>query len=400
MRRFLRKRLGAYSQRRYTPQGNSVPERLDVPFVDLKSQYATIKNEVRAAMDDVLDKTSFIMGPQVTQFEEAFAAYTGTRFCVGVESGTAALKVALEALGIHAGDEVIVPANTYIASAIAVSAAGATPVLVDMDAAYLIDASQIEAAITPRTKAIMPVHLYGQAVPMQDILDIAKRHGLRVIEDASQAHGARWQGRPVGSIGDVGCFSFYPGKNLGAYGDGGGIVTNDSDVYDRAKLLRDFGQRKKYEHSIKGDNCRLDSIQAAVLNVKLKYIDGWNQRRRATAELYDALLAAADFEVPKRLADEGHVYHLYVVQVDDRAGVQQALSERGVQTGIHYPIPIHLQQAYADLAKGPGAFPRTEAAADRILSLPMFPEITEEQVRWVVTSLADVARPTNATAVA
>jgi dTDP-4-amino-4,6-dideoxygalactose transaminase len=366
---------------------------VNVPFVDLKAQYAQIKPEVRAAMDDVLDRTSFILGPQVAQFEEAYARFNGTRFCIGVESGTAALDVALRALGIGVGDEVIVPANTYIASAIAVSACGATPVLVDMDDAYLIDTSAIERAITPRTKAIMPVHLYGQVVPMQPILDVARRHNLRVVEDASQSHGAKWNSARAGSVGDVGCFSFYPGKNLGCYGDGGAIVTNDEEVAERIKLLRDFGQKKKYEHLIKGDNCRLDSIQAAVLNVKLKYIDGWNARRLAHAKLYDRLLSAAGFPVPKRLTDGGHVYHLYVTEVLDRAAVQEELATRGIQSGIHYPIPIHLQRAYADLGLSAGAFPKTEQAAPYILSLPMYPELSDEQIGYVVETLAEVARP-------
>jgi dTDP-4-amino-4,6-dideoxygalactose transaminase len=371
---------------------------MNVPFVDLKSQYASIKPEVSAAIEDVLERTSFIMGPQVAQFEEAYASYAGSRHCIGVESGTAALKIALEALGIRHGDEVIVPANTYIASAIAVSAAGATPVLVDMEDAYLIDADAIEAAITPRTKAIMPVHLYGQMVPMGPVLGIARAHGLRVIEDSSQSHGAYWNGKRSGSIGDVGCFSFYPGKNLGCYGDGGAVVTNNEEVADRIKLLRDFGQKKKYEHLIKGDNCRLDSIQAAVLNVKLRYIDGWNERRRNAADLYDQLLGQNGFPVPKRYTREGHVHHLYVTRVLDRSRVQQQLAGRGVHTGIHYPIPIHLQPAYADLGLQRGAYPRTEAVADQILSLPMFPEITEEQIRYVVTALAEVARPARETA--
>jgi dTDP-4-amino-4,6-dideoxygalactose transaminase len=366
---------------------------MNVPFVDLKAQYASIKPEVTAAMNEVLDAATFIMGPQVRSFEENFARYTGSRYCVGVESGTAALKVALEALGVGAGDEVILPANTYIASALGVSATGAVPILVDMDDSYLIDAAAIDAAVTPRTKAIMPVHLYGQAVPMQPILDAARRHGLRVIEDASQAHGARWQSHPVGSIGDVGTFSFYPGKNLGCYGDGGAIVTNDGAVYERVKLLRDFGQQKKYEHLIKGDNCRLDSIQAAVLDVKLRYIDQWNGRRRANAKRYDALLSAAGFPVPKRLADEAHVYHLYVTEVPDRASVQERLARRGVQTGIHYPIPIHLQPAYRDLELAKGRYPRTESASERILSLPMFPELSDEQIQYVVESLIDAAEP-------
>jgi dTDP-4-amino-4,6-dideoxygalactose transaminase len=366
---------------------------MNVPFVDLKVQYASIKSEVGPAMNEVLEACSFIMGPQVGRFEEEFACYNGTRYCIGVESGTAALKVALEALGVGPGHEVILPANTYIASAIAVSAVGATPVFVDHDDYYLIDANAIEAAITPRTKVIIPVHLYGQIVPMQPILDIAKRHGLRVVEDAAQSHGARWEGRRAGSIGDIGCFSFYPGKNLGCYGDGGAIVTNDEAIADRVRLLRDFGQRRKYEHEIKGDNCRLDSIQAAVLSVKLRHIDAWNAKRLANAKEYDRLLTAAGFEVPKRLTDEGHVYHLYVVQVEERPDVMQNLSALGVQNGIHYPIPIHLQKAYADLRLSRGAYPRTERGADRILSLPMFAELTGEQIAYVVDSLSKVARP-------
>ncbi len=366
---------------------------MNVPFVDLKAQYASIKPEVTAAIDDVLERASFIMGPQVGRFEEEYARFVGTRYCVGVESGTAALKIALEALGIGAGDEVVMPANTYIASALSVSAVGATPVLVDMRDDYLIADDAIEAAITPRTKALMPVHLYGQVVPMQPILDVARRHALRVIEDASQAHGAKWQGRRAGSIGDVGCFSFYPGKNLGCYGDGGAVVTDNAELAERVQLLRDFGQKKKYEHLIKGDNCRLDSIQAAVLSVKLRHIDAWNDRRRENARRYDALLAAAGFPVPKRWTDEGHVYHLYVTEVADRAVVQDRLAQRGVHTGIHYPIPIHLQPAYADLGLSKGRYPKTESAADRILSLPMFPELTPEHAEYVVDALSTAARP-------
>lgn len=367
-----------------------------VPFVDLQAQYGSIRPEVDRAIADVLERASFVLGPQVTAFEERFAEYNGAGHCVGVESGTAALKLALTALGLGPGDEVIIPANTYIASAIAISAAGATPVLVDVDDAYLLDPVAAEAAITPRTRAVMPVHLYGQVLPMQPILELAERHRLFVIEDACQAHGARWQGRRAGSIGTVGCFSFYPGKNLGAYGDGGAIVTNDEQLVDRVKLLRDFGQRKKYEHLIKGDNCRLDSLQAAVLDVKLKYLDEWNERRRDHAALYDTLLSAAGFPVPKNLDAEGHVYHLYVTQVDDRENVQRHLSERGIQTGIHYPIPIHLQPAYADLGLRAGRFPVTESTASKILSLPMFPELTGEQIRFVVESLTEIARPASA----
>lgn len=367
---------------------------MNVPFVDLKAQYASIKPEVDAAIGEVLESASFVLGPQVTQFEEAFARYAGARHCIGVESGTAALKVALEAMGIGPGDEVVVPANTYVASAFAISASGALPVLVDVDDAYLIDAAAIEAVVTPRTKAIMPVHLYGQAVPMQPILDAARRHGLRVIEDACQAHGASWDSKRVGSIADVGCFSFYPGKNLGCYGDGGAIVTSNDAVAERAKLLRDFGQKRKYEHLIKGDNCRLDSIQAAVLNVKLRHLDDWNGRRKAHAKRYDGLLADAGFPIPANRAEGGHVYHLYVTQVPDRARFQESLAARGIQTGIHYPIPVHLQPAYKDLGYARGRFPKTEAAADRILSLPMFAELTAGQIEYVVTALAETAQTT------
>jgi len=360
---------------------------MNVPFVDLKAQYASIKAEVRPAIDEVLESARFILGPQVDRFEREYANYVGTRYCAGVESGTAALKVALEALGIGAGDEVIIPANTYIASALAVSATGATPVLVDMDDYYLIDADALDAAITARTKAIMPVHLYGQIVPMQPILDVAARRGIVVVEDASQSHGALWQGRRAGSIGDVGCFSFYPGKNLGAYGDGGAIVTNSAAIDERVRLLRDFGQTKKYEHSIKGDNNRLDSIQAAVLALKLAHLDRWNEARRLHARRYDVALAAAGFPVPKRHDDDGHVHHLYVIEVADRDRVRRRLAERGVESGIHYPIPIHRQPAYAELASLRGRFPKTESAAQRVLSLPMFPEMTGVQIDYVVESL-------------
>jgi dTDP-4-amino-4,6-dideoxygalactose transaminase len=306
----------------------------------------------------------------VARFEEHFATYVGARYCIGVESGTGALKLALQALGIGPGDEVIIPVNTFIASALAVSAVGARPVLVEADDAYLIDSGSLEAALTPRTKAIMPVHLYGQAVPMDAIETFARRHGLRVVEDASQAHGARWRGRRVGSFGDAGCFSFYPSKNLGAYGDAGAILTSDPELADRLRLLRDLGQPKKYEHIVKGDNCRLDALQAAVLDAKLPYLDGWNDARRRHADAYDAKLSEIGITPPKR----------------DR--VQAILGERGIATAVHYPIPIHLQTAYADLGLGRGSFERTERSANRVLSLPMFAELSDEQIDLVVDALA------------
>ncbi len=360
-----------------------------IPFVDLKAQFRGLREEVVPRMMAVMENASFVLGPDVALFEEHFADYVGTSHCVGLESGTAALQVALEALGIGPGDDVIVPANTYIASAIAVSAAGARPVLVDCDASYAMDPALLESALTARTKAIMPVHLYGAAVPMDAIVEFADRHGLIVIEDACQAHGARWNGRRVGSFGHVGCFSFYPGKNLGAYGDAGAVVTNDASLRDSIRLLRDFGQAKKYEHLVKGGNCRLDSLQAAVLDVKLRHLDEWNAARRSHARAYDAALERIGVTPPPRPEEEeGHVYHLYVIEVENRAQVQAALAERGIATGIHYPIPIHLQPAYAELGLGRGTYERAERSADRVLSLPMFPELGKEQIDAVVDALA------------
>lgn len=358
-----------------------------VPFVDLKAQYKSLSSELLPRVTRVMEDASFILGPDVALFEEHFAGYLGARHCIGVESGTAALELALQALRIGPGDEVIMPANTYIASAIAVSATGARPVFVDMDASYLLDATLLESALTPRTKAVMPVHLYGQVVPMDGVMAFARAHDLYVIEDACQAHGARWNGRRAGTFGDIGCFSFYPGKNLGAYGDGGAIVTGDPEIADSLRLLRDFGQRKKYEHLIRAGNCRLDSIQAAVLDVKLGHLDAWNEARRGHAAAYDAKLREIGVEPPATRGDETHVYHLYVIEVDNRAQVQNALAERGIATGIHYPIPIHLQPAYADLELPRGSFPRTERSAERILSLPMFPELSEDQIDLVVTGI-------------
>ena len=361
-----------------------------VPFVDLKAQFRSLREEIVPRVTQVMEDATFVLGPDVTRFESNFASYLGAAHCVGVESGTAALQFALEAVGVGPGDDVMVPANTYIASALAVSAIGARPVLVDIDRTYFMDPNLLEAALTPRTKAIMPVHLYGQAMPMDAVVAFARKHELFVVEDACQAHGALWNGRRAGTFGDVGCFSFYPGKNLGAYGDGGAIVTGDAAIADRLRLMRDFGQRKKYEHLIKGGNCRLDSIQAAVLDVKLTHLDAWNEARRRHADSYDARLAEIGITTPVRMHDEGHVYHLYVIEVEQRDRVVEALRERGIQTGIHYPIPIHLQPAYSELELAVGAFPRTERSAQRVLSLPMFPELTPEQIDLVVDALASV----------
>ena len=359
-----------------------------VPFVDLKAQYQSIKPEIDAAIARVIESASFILGPEVENFEQAFAQYIGARFCVGVSSGTAALQLALLASDVGAGDEIILPSNTFFATAGAVSTAGATPVLVDSDcASYTIDASKIEAAINSRTRAIIPVHLYGQPANLDPIFEIAKRHDLLVIEDAAQAHGAEYKGRRVGAMGHAGCFSFYPGKNLGAYGEAGALVTNDEEVAHRARLLRDHGSKQKYRHEIIGYNFRLEAIQAAVLGVKLRHLDSWNNLRRAHAARYHDLLKESELTLPQAAPYARHVYHVYVVQSAARDELQDRLKRAGVQTGIHYPIPIHLQPAYASLGYRVGDFPETERQSRRVLSLPMFAELTEDQIKTVAEAV-------------
>jgi dTDP-4-amino-4,6-dideoxygalactose transaminase len=355
-----------------------------VPFVDLQAQYKSIKAEVDVAVARVLDNASFILGREVEAFEAAFAEYTGARFCVGVNSGTAAIQLAVMACGLGAGDEVIVPANTFFASAEGVSTAGCTPVFVDADpVSYNLDVSLIEAAITERTRAIMPVHLYGQSADLDPIFALAERRNLIVIEDAAQAHGSRYKGKRVGALARAGCFSFYPGKNLGAYGEGGAVVTNDEEVARRVRLLRDHGSERKYHHEVVGYNFRLEGIQGAVLGVKLPYLDKWNSLRREHAALYGELLSGGNLTLPREMPYAGHIYHLYVVQTDARESLHQTLNEAGVQTGIHYPIPIHLQPAYSSLGYKVGDFPEAERQASRVLSLPMFPELTNEQIMRV-----------------
>ncbi len=359
---------------------------MTIPFVDLQAQYKTIKEEIDAAIKRVVETSAFILGREVEIFEAAFAEYTNAQFCVGVNSGTAAIQLAVTACGIGAGDEVIVPANSFFATAEAVSTAGATPVFVDADrVSYTIVVGKIERAITKRTRAIIPVHLYGQAADLDPIFEIAARHNLVVIEDAAQAHGSLYKGKKVGALGRAGCFSFYPGKNLGAYGEGGAIVTNDADVARRVRLLRDHGSERKYHHEIIGYNFRLEGIQAAVLDVKLKHLDGWNDLRRRHAARYTKLLADAELALPHEMPYARHVYHLYVVQTNERDALQKILTEAGIGIGIHYPVPIHLQPAYRLLGHKAGDFPETERQAARVLSLPMFPELTEAQI-------ADVAK--------
>jgi dTDP-4-amino-4,6-dideoxygalactose transaminase len=355
-----------------------------IPFVDLKAQYRQIKHEIDAALARVLENASFVMGPEVDAFEEAFAKYLDVKFCVGVSNGTAAIQLALIAHDIGPGDEVIVPANSFFATAEAVSTAGAAPVFVDCDAvSYTIDVSKIETAITPRTRAILPVHLYGQSADLDQILAIARRRNLIVIEDAAQAHGAEYKQKRVGGLAHAGCFSFYPGKNLGAYGEGGAVVTNDENIARRLKLLRDHGSQRKYHHEIIGYNFRLEAIQAAVLNVKLRYLDAWNDSRRAHAVRYRELLKNSRVVLPLEMPYARHVYHVFVVQAEGRDGLQEKLLKAGIQTGIHYPIPIHLQPAYASLGHRVGNFPEAEKLSQRALSLPMFAELTNNQIETV-----------------
>lgn len=368
----------------------------NIPLVDLKWQHARIADEVKEGMAEVMANTAFILGPQVGEFECAFAEYQEAPYCVGVGSGTDALEMILRALGVGPGDEVIAPANTFIATVLAVTRTGATPVLVDSDPAYhLIDVEQVEAAITPRTKAVMPVHLYGQIAPMAPLRELAERHGLLLIEDAAQAHGARQDGKTAGSFGAAAGFSFYPGKNLGAYGDAGAVVAHDPDVYDAVRRIRNWGSDRKYHHPSKGFNSRLDTVQAVVLHAKLAHMPEWNRMRQEAATRYGDLLAGAEgVELPAALPGNEHVWHLYVVRVAERDRVLAELNDQGVGAGIHYPIPIHLQGAYAELGQGPGSFPVAERASEEILSLPMFQGITAQQQERVAEVLRDaVAAP-------
>lgn len=362
---------------------------VEVPFADLAAQYAGLKSDIDAAIAGVLSRAQFILGPAVEQFEREFAAYCGVAEAVGVNTGTSALHLALLAAGVQPGDEVITVPFTFVASVAAIEYAGARPVFVDVEPDTLtMDPAQVEAAITPRTRAILPVHLYGQPADMDPILEIARRRGLLVIEDACQAHGSEYKGRRCGSMGAIGCFSFYPGKNLGAYGEGGALVTSDPAIAARVRLLRSWGEETRYEHTYRGFNYRMDGVQGAVLGVKLPHLEGWTGRRRAHAAAYDSHLAGTRVEVPRARPDSRHVYHLYVVRLRDRDGWRARLSAAGVQTGVHYPIPVHLQPAYRDLGHAEGAFPVCEAAAREVLSLPMFPELTDAQIAHVASVLA------------
>ncbi|HYY89024.1 MAG TPA: DegT/DnrJ/EryC1/StrS family aminotransferase [Chloroflexota bacterium] len=357
---------------------------LAIPLVDLGAQLRPLRADILRAIEDVLDSSQLLLGPQTSAFEDEFASYCGARFCVTVANGTDALHLALRAAGVGPGDEVITVAHTFVATAEAVVLAGAVPVFVDIDpCTYTIDPALIEARITPRTRAIIPVHLYGQMADMDPILAIAAQHHLTVIEDAAQAHGAEYRGRRAGSLGDLGCFSFYFSKNLGAYGESGAVVTSNPDLAARLRRLRDHGSEARYHHVEFGFNARMDEIQAAVLRVKLRHLDDWNAQRREHASLYDTLLCDADVVVPQLAAGRLHVYYVYVVRSADRDNLRQLLHARGIGTGIHFPVPVHLQQASRGLGYANGDLPHAEQAAREVLSLPMYPELTPEQVRCV-----------------
>ena len=363
-----------------------------VPFVDLKLQYQGIKTEIMDAVAHVLETGQFVLGEEVSLFEQEFAAFVGAKHGVALNTGTSGLHLALLAAGVGPGDEVITVPFTFVATAAAIRYIGAAPVFVDIDlASYTMDPSQVERAITPKTKAICPVHLYGQAADLDPILEIASRHGLKVIEDACQAHGTEYKGRRVGAIGHVGAFSFYPGKNLGAYGEGGMAVTNDAEAAHKMRMLRDWGAEKKYFHALKGFNYRMDGVQGAILRVKLRYLPEWTEARRAHAKAYESLLRDSGVVLPQEMPYSRHVYHVYAARTPDRNGLQQALQKEGVQTGIHYPIPVHLQEAHADLGYKAGDFPMSEKAANEVLSLPMFPELTFSQIEAVADAVKQEA---------
>ncbi len=363
---------------------------LSIPLVDLKAQYHTIKPEIDEAIQRVLVQANFVLGQEVALLEREFASYCGVNDAVAVSSGTEALRLALLACDVGPGDEVVTTPFTFIATAEAIVHTGATPVFADITPdSYNIDPKAIEAAITPRTRAIIPVHLYGFPADMEEICRVARKHHLKVIEDAAQAHGARYKDKRVGSIGDIGCFSFYPGKNLGAYGDAGIVVTNSADVADRIRILRDHGRREKYEHEHIGYNSRMDTIQAAVLRTKLAKLDSWNEKRRTLSRTYRKLLRNVDIQLPQEDDTSVPVYHLFVLRSPLRQSIRRTLAAADISTGIHYPIPLHLQGAFRHLGHQVGAFPNSERAANEVLSLPLFPEMTDSQVYQVATAVKE-----------
>lgn len=365
----------------------------DIPFVDLRAQCRDIKQDVLDAIESVIDSAGFILGKEVELFEQEFADFCGAKHCVGVANGSEALHLALRAYGIGTGDEVITAGNSFAASALAIRYADATPVLVDVDARdFNLDPECIERAITPQTRAIIPVHLYGQSAKMDEINAIARKHDLEVIEDACQAHGAEYHGRRTGTLGDVGCFSFYPGKNLGAFGDGGALVTNRDDIADKVRVLRNYGQRVKNQHEVLGYNSRLDTLQAAILLVKLSHLERWTNERRRAANKYGEVLGAVDgLILPEEHPGLRHVYHLFVIRSPDRDGLQRHLQDRGIQSGIHYPHPLHHAQPFQAARTVPDGLPVCSEVASQILSLPMYPELTDEMIERVAAAIAEFA---------
>ncbi len=360
-----------------------------IPLLDLKAQYRSIQKEIREAIDRVLESSQFVLGNEVAAFEEEFAAYCGAKHGIAMNSGTSALHLAMLAAGVGAGDEVITVPFTFVASVAAITYTGARPVFVDIDAkSYTMNSAQIERAITKNTKAILPVHLYGQPADMDAILEVARRHKLVVIEDAAQAHGAKYRGKRVGVIGELGCFSFYPSKNLGAYGEGGMVVTNNSEYARQLKMLRSWGEEKRYYHEIRGFNARMEGFQGAILRVKLRYLEKWNEARRAHAARYNELLRGSGVQTPKEVEYAEHVYHVYAIRTQRRDAVQKALADSGIQSATHYPEPVHLMKPYADLKYHAGDFPESEQMAKEELSIPMYPELSEEDMARVSSVIA------------
>ena len=362
-----------------------------VPYLDLQAQYDSIRHEVLSVLAEICESTSFAQGPATSEFEAKFAAYCGVDHCVSLNSGTSALHLALRCLDVGPGDEVVTVSMTFIATAWAISYVGATPVFVDIDPVRrTLNPEKLEAAITPRTKAIIPVHLYGMPADMDRIMSIAERHGLPVIEDAAQAHGAKYRGKRVGQFGEIACFSFYPGKNLGAYGEGGALITNDQSIAQRARSLRDHAQSQKYFHDEIGYNYRMDSFQGAVLSIKLKYLDTWNKARVDRARYYTELLKDSPYKLPAHVPDSECVWHCYVIETPQRDRVRSALQDAGIQTAVHYPVPVHLQKPYAHLGYQPDDLPVTEALCEQCLSLPIYPELSKEKISGVASVLRNL----------
>lgn len=367
---------------------------MQIPLVDLRAQYRSIKKEIQRAINQVLNSTQFILGKNVAQFEKAFAKFCQTKYAIGVANGTDALYLALRASGISLNDQVILPVNTFAATAEAISLNGAKPIFVDIDPETgNIDVTKIKAAITPQTKAILVVHLFGQPADMAPILKIARKHRIIVIEDCAQAHGAEYKNKKVGSLGSLGCFSFFPAKNLGAYGDAGAVVTNNKNLAKKILMLRDHGRQEKHKHLIEGLNSRLSELQAAILKVKLRHLNQWNKRRQQNAKIYHRLFQGIEKVIlPTSLGSSQSVYHFYIIRLKNRDEVQKQLQQKGIGTGIHYPLPLHLQPAYKYLGYHKGDFSQAEKVAKEILSLPVYPELTENQIKYIVKSIKQVLK--------